>query len=121
MRSYPKCISPLLLPSSNSPAHLPWKELAAFRETALRHFTRPEDRAALEHVGSLLFEGARRDLLHTLHFLKRVGEARFHSTLPAPENVLAAILARTAKRILPEVERLRRDLERYHRAVHATN
>jgi hypothetical protein len=143
MRSYPKCIPPFLLSLPAKPAHPPWNELAAFRETALRHFTRPEDRAAVEHVGSLLFESAleqahlwpsfpgsetasageaaRRDLLHTLHFLERVGAARFQSTLPPHENALAAGFSGTARLLLPEVERLRLDLERYHLALYAVN
>jgi hypothetical protein len=143
MRSYPQCISPLLLPLPGTPSNPPWKELAAFRETALRHFTRPEDRAAVEHLGSLLFESAleqahlwppihgsetasaaeagRLDLLHTLRFFHHVGQARFQSTLPPHENALAAILARTAERMLPEVERLRHDLERYRQAADRVN
>jgi len=36
----------------------PWNESAAFRETTLRLFTKPEDRAALVHLGAMLHDMA---------------------------------------------------------------
>jgi hypothetical protein len=101
MSSYPKCILPAFLVPPSTPPSAPspptWNELAAFRETALRHFTRPEDLAGLRRVGELLTESALEqahlwppilgsetgsgalaayhDLHHTLTFLRRLGEA----------------------------------------------
>jgi hypothetical protein len=147
MSSYPKCILPaFLVPPSTPPSATPnpaWNELAAFRETALRHFTRPEDLACLRRLGELLTESALEqahlwppivgsetgsgalaayhDLHHTLTFLRRLGEARHLSSLPQPESVLAAISDRTARRIFPEIERFRRDIERYEAAVGRVN
>jgi hypothetical protein len=134
------CSKCTLLPTLYLPSQAPsppperWNELAAFRETALRHFTRPEDRACLARLGELLTESALeqahlwpplpgsetvsatraayRDLLFTLHFLRRIGDARSQSSLPQPEHVLAAIADRTARRLLPEVVRLRQAIER---------
>jgi hypothetical protein len=126
MRSYPKCIPPFLLAS---PAiSQPWNELAAFRETALRHFTRPEDRAALEHVGSLLFEGALeqahlwppyegsettngvaavcRDLEHSRHFLQSVADARHQAALHPAEHTLAHAAAHQARLLRIVVQHL---------------
>jgi hypothetical protein len=130
----PPSAPPAATPPTQATPPEPWNELAAFRETALRHFTRAEDRASLARLGELLTEsaleqahlwpplagaettnGARaayRDLLHTLTFLRHLGEARHQSTLPQPEAVLAAIAARTVRRLLPEVERLREAIER---------
>jgi hypothetical protein len=112
----------------------PWNELAAFRETTLRHFTRPEDRACLERLGELLTESALeqahlwpategsettngvaaacRDLHHTLRFLTSLGDARHLSTLSQPEHVLADIAARAARRLRPELGRLGEALNR---------
>jgi hypothetical protein len=134
MSSYPKCIPPASPSSPPSPQQDPWNELAAFRETALRHFTRPEDRAALERLGELLTESALeqahlwpplegsettngvaaacRDLHHLLRFLTSLGDARHLSTLPQPEHALAAIAARSARRLRPEVLRLGEALTR---------
>jgi hypothetical protein len=36
----------------------PWNESAAFRETTLRLFIKPEDRAALAHLGEMLHDMA---------------------------------------------------------------
>jgi hypothetical protein len=33
-----------------------WEDFAVFRETFLAYFTRPEDAAALRHLGNLAFE-----------------------------------------------------------------
>jgi hypothetical protein len=138
--SYPKCIPPAVPATSTqtappSPPTLePWNELAAFRETALRHFTRPEDRACLLRLGELLTESALeqahlwppsegsettngvtaacRDLHHTLRFLTSLGDARHLSTLSQPEHVLAAIAARSARRLRPELGRLGEALNR---------
>lgn len=33
-----------------------WDELSPFRASFLRHFTEPEDRAAMERIGSLAYE-----------------------------------------------------------------
>jgi hypothetical protein len=137
MRNWPKCtlLLPPSPPSSFQPAPPdPWNELAAFRETTLRFFTRPEDRKALEHLGAYFTESALeqnhlwpsmpgsetvsatravyRDLLFALHYLRRIGDARTQSSLPQPEHVLAAIADRTARRLLPEVIRLRQAIER---------
>jgi hypothetical protein len=128
MSSYPKCTPPVPPFPSSKPSREPWNELAAFRETALRHFSRPEDRACLVRLGELLTESALeqahqwpplggsetangvaaacRDLLHTLRFLTSLGDARHLSSLPHPEHALAAIAARTARRLRPEVQRL---------------
>jgi hypothetical protein len=146
MRNWPKCT--LLLPPSRSSFLLPappkpWNELAAFRETTLRFFTRPEDRAAFEHLGAYFTEStleqlhlwpaipgsetasatraAYRDLLFTLEYLRHVGRSRTQSTLPQPESVLAAIADRTARRLLPEVERLRVAVERCEAAERGVN
>jgi hypothetical protein len=111
MRSYPKCTPP------NEPQA--WNELAAFRETALRHFTRPEDRAALKRLGELLTEGALeqahlwpayegtetanavaavcRDLEHSLHVLQSLADSRHLSDLPAREQTLSATAASTLR------------------------
>jgi hypothetical protein len=43
-------------PQSIAPS--PWNESAAFRETTLRLFTKPEDRAALVHLGAMLHDMA---------------------------------------------------------------
>jgi hypothetical protein len=146
MRNWPKCT--LLLPLANSSRTLPtppdpWNELSAFRETTLRFFTRPEDRAALEHVGAYFTESALeqnhlwpsmagsetvsasravyRDLLFALHYLRRLGDARSQSSLPQPEHVLAAIADRTARRLLPEVIRFRQAIDRCEAAEGAVN
>jgi hypothetical protein len=119
MRSYPKCIPPFLLTPPSTPALQRWNELAAFRETALRHFTRPEDRAALEHLGSFLLESALeqahlwppyegsettnlvaalcRDLDHSQHYLVSVADARHQAALSAPEHALATAAAHNAQ------------------------
>jgi hypothetical protein len=132
MSSYPKCTLPAVLVSPVPPSPEPWNELAAFRETVLRHFTRPEDRACLERLGELLAESALeqahlwpayegtettngvaavcRDLEHSLHFLQSLGDARHLSALVYPEHALASIAARTARRLRPEPQRLRQAL-----------
>jgi hypothetical protein len=144
MSSWPKCTLPAFhsvppTPPPARPPEAPWNELAAFRETALRHFTRPEDLACLRRLGELLHEGALeqahlwppmagsetassvaaacRDFHHLLGFLTSVGDARHLSALPQPDHVLAAIAARTARRVRPEVLRLGEALVRYHEAI----
>ncbi|MFN7961320.1 MAG: hypothetical protein U0002_08620 [Thermoanaerobaculia bacterium] len=94
------------------------QELDAFRECMLRHFTRPEDQAALRHVGRLLFESAleqahlwprpeasettltllaaRLDLLHTARCLAEAGESRWTSTLSPRDHHLASFAGRMA-------------------------
>jgi hypothetical protein len=103
----------------SSPASEPWNELAAFRETVLRHFTRPEDAAGLRRVGEMLTEGAleqahlwppfagsetasgaraaAQDLLHTAHFLTSLGDARHLSTLTSQEEPIARAAARASR------------------------
>ena len=44
--------------SSEESTPPPWNEPAAFRETTLRLFTKPEDRAALAHPGEMLHDMA---------------------------------------------------------------
>jgi len=44
--------------SSQESTPPPWNESAAFRETTLRLFTKPEDRAALVHLGAMLHDMA---------------------------------------------------------------
>jgi hypothetical protein len=128
MRDCPKSTPPPETPSSAppSPASEPWNELAAFRETALRHFTRPEDAACLRRLGEMLTEGALeqahlwprlgdsetvsgtraavQDLLHTAHFLTSVGDARHLSNLTDQEGPIARAAAR-ASRDLRQVAR----------------
>jgi hypothetical protein len=48
---------------------------------------------------------------------EHIGRSRTQSTLPQPENVLAAIADRTARRFLPEAERLRVAIERCEAAT----
>jgi hypothetical protein len=130
MRSYPKCIPPFLLAPPSTLPLKPWNELAAFRETALRHFTRPEDRAALEHVGSLLLESALeqahlwppyegtetinsvaavcRDLEHSCRFLRSVADARQQAALLPAEHTLADAAARNAQLLQTVIDQLRR-------------
>jgi hypothetical protein len=142
MSNWPKCT--LRLPSATPSLLLPvpakpWNELAAIRETTLRFFTRPEDRAAFEHLGVYFTESALEqlhlwpsvpgsetvsatravylDLRFSLEYLRHIGRSRTQSTLPQPENVLAAIADRTARRFLPEAERLRVAIERCEAAT----
>jgi antitoxin (DNA-binding transcriptional repressor) of toxin-antitoxin stability system len=49
------------------------------------------------------------DLLHTAHFLTSLGDARYLSALPQPEQALAA---RSARRLCPELARLGEALNR---------
>jgi hypothetical protein len=119
MSSSPKCIPPVPPPSPSSPSDEPWNELAAFRETALRHFTRPEDRACLLRLGELLtesaleqahlwpsFEGSEtesgiaaacRDLHHLRCFLISLGDARHLAVLSPRQHELAGAAARAAR------------------------
>jgi hypothetical protein len=144
MRDWTKCI-PAPTPPSSSPSPSsqnpdepePWNELAAFREVALRHFTRPEDEACLRRLGELLtesaleqahlwpempgseteslFRAALRDLLHTLDALTSLGDSRHLRNLPPLERTLAAIAGRMARHLRREAHTLQRALSR-HRA-----
>jgi hypothetical protein len=92
---------PEVYPTPNDgPAALPlhWEDHPAFRFTFLLHFTQPEDRAALEHLGKMLYDSAlemskdwpkwlesttraemravARDLQHAAGFLKSVADER---------------------------------------------
>jgi hypothetical protein len=111
----------------------PWDELSAFRETTLRLFTLPEDRAVFEQLGACMARGtlehvhlwphmpssaaadaarsAQRELRISLYFLHCLGETCYPSTQPPPEPTLTAIAERTARKILPELERLWQAIE----------
>jgi hypothetical protein len=130
MRSSPKCIPPFLLAPPSTPALQAWNELSAFRETALRHFTRPGDRQALERVGEILAEGALeqahlwppyegtettnlvdalcRDLDHSQHYLVSVADARHQAALSAPEHALATAAAHNAQLLQAVIRNLQR-------------
>ena len=92
-----------------------WDELAPFRASFLRHFTQPEDRAALERVGHLLFEhalefsrhwpkdpeptvssqvrAAVEDLRYLTGYLEMVGAERQFSTLEPEEHRLCQVVS----------------------------
>jgi hypothetical protein len=125
MRDCPQCT-----PSNppQSPTSEPWNELAPFRETALRHFTRPEDEACLRRLGELLTESAleqahlwprqgdsetvsgalaaAQDLLHTAHFLTSLGDARHLSQLSGGEEPIARAAAQASRRLRREARKL---------------
>jgi hypothetical protein len=125
MSDFPQSTPPNPPPS---PASEPWNELAAFRETALRHFTRPEDEACLRRLGELLTESAleqahlwprlgesktasgalaaAQDLLHTAHFLTSLGDARHLSHLTGSEQPIARAAAHASRRVRDEARKL---------------
>ena len=94
----------------SSPAY-DWERQPALRETFLMHFTKPEDRAAMEHQGSMLYEMALEmsdkwpdwrehparaelravalDLRHCAAFLASVGKERELSSLDSLEETLS--------------------------------
>ncbi|HSS50583.1 MAG TPA: hypothetical protein VLX28_16725 [Thermoanaerobaculia bacterium] len=102
-------------PPANDPAFYAydWEDQPAFRNVFLLHFTKPEDRAALEHVGSMLYEMALEmsdkwpdwrenptraelravavDLRHSAAFLASVGKEREFSSLESLEETLATM------------------------------
>jgi hypothetical protein len=85
-------------PDEPEPPRFPWEEHPAFRFTFLLHFTQPGDRAALEHLGGMLYDMAlelskswpawresttraemravARDLQHAESFLRSVADER---------------------------------------------
>ena len=93
---------PELTPESTPPPEdeprFPWEEYPAFRFSFLMHFTQPGDRAALEHLGKMLYDMAlevskrwpawpesttraemravARDLQHAASFLQSVSDER---------------------------------------------
>jgi hypothetical protein len=106
-----------------------WDELDAFRESALRFFTQPEDLACLRHLGQMLTEqalemarlwpeppesetraglrAAAADLWHTAGVLASIGREREASLLDPADQELSALGADCA----PEVERLAAAIE----------
>jgi hypothetical protein len=102
-------------PAEPEPPADDWERQPALREVFLMHFTRPEDRAALEHLGSMLYESALEmsdkwpdwkenptraelravalDLRHCAAFLASVGKEREFSSLEGLEETLTIMAA----------------------------
>lgn len=91
-------LTPESTPQPEDEPRFPWEEHPALRFTFLMHFTQPGDRAALEHLGKMLYDMAlevskswpdwlesttraemravARDLQHAASFLQSVSDER---------------------------------------------
>ena len=118
---------------SSSPDSIPppWNESAAFRETTLRLFPDPEDRAALVHLGAMLHDmaletaaygrepessthsemrSAAGDLRHLEGYLAMVRQSADESQLDPADEALARLAGEQAASVGMLAERIEREL-----------
>jgi hypothetical protein len=108
-----------------------WNESAAFRETTLRLFTKPEDRAALVHLGAMLHDlaletapygpdpesathgemrAAAADLRHLEGYLATVRRSADESALVPADEALARFAGEQAAAVGMLAELIEREL-----------
>jgi hypothetical protein len=126
---------PELTPQSTPPDPRPfaWEEYPAFRSTFTMHFTREDDRAALEHLGRTMYEvalemsavwprspesstqtemrAAAADLRHLEGFLGMVGRERKDSSLDPEDAYLSARAEKMARQLGRLAEWIETELE----------